>query len=136
MLNYENEKYIIHDTMVDNIEITSDGLILYFSQGIYCINHENDSVNLIPRCRMYISITKFDREVLYQHIEIIKLHKYTYKEISFASFIRAVNKNRFNVYLDYYSPFANSILIEGLSNNIKYYFKVSEVESIKFIFDR
>lgn len=135
MLKFENEEYLLHDTIVDNIELTSDGLILYFHKGVYTTNHGSIvSISSLP-CKMHISIQNFNTEALYQHIEIIKLYRYTYKEKSFKSFIDTVQKYGFRIDVDYYSSFANAIMIEGISNNSKYFFKITEIQNIKFVFD-
>ena len=111
--------YSFHDTKIDRISKSTDGVVLYFNEGIHTLNATKSDENKTPPCKIRITINDFDENNVFQHIEVKKQRKDRLKEIDFDSFLKIMKKEEFKVYLDYYCVVSRSIKLEGF---IKKYF--------------
>ena len=83
---------------------------------------------------MKIYIDNFDINSMHQHVEIKKIRKSKIIEIEFKVFLKFLEKKDFKIYLDYYSFFAKSILLNGFLGNFEIELKITEIEKITFDF--
>lgn len=128
-------KYILHDTKVNSIICNSDGVELCFEKGVYVLNEQGKASELSGPCRMVISIKFFDRDKMYEHISVTKTKKSKEKYIEYADFLQLVEKYSFEIYIDYYSFFAEAILLTGNCGENAIRFEITEVENVKYIFE-
>lgn len=72
---------------------------------------------------------------MFEHIEIERIYKKKIKEIEYDEFITLLSKYAFSIYLDYYSPFADSLLIRGSLGKYSIDFVVTEVAELTYTFE-
>ena len=72
---------------------------------------------------------------MYENIQINLIRKNRIKEIEYAEFETMLMKSAITVYLDYYSPFADSLLIKGNMKQGGVEFIVTEIAELSFTFE-
>lgn len=129
-------KYILHDAIINNIVCTEDGIELYFDKGVYVINEKGQEAEISGPCRISINIQQFDSCKMFEHITITKSRKSKITDIEYEDFLKSVRKYSFKLYVDYYSFFAESILLIGSCGENMFYFTITEVEKVDYIFEK
>lgn len=124
------QNYILHDCTINNICIEDSSLILEFIDGPYIKNDNMDEVKKLYKCQMNIIIEHLEKGKEYEHINIQVAHKKKIKTIHFYKFAKLVKKIKFKIYLNYYSNFANSMLIKGTLFPFEVELTISEVKNI------
>ena len=124
------QNFILHDSIINNICIKDSLLLIEFIEGPYIKNDSSDEVKKLYNCRMNIIIDQLEIGKEYEHINIQVIHRKKVKIISFYEFTKLVKKSKFKVYLNYYSNFANSILIKGTIFPLEIELTISEIQSI------
>lgn len=127
-------QYGLHDTEINNVIRTDDGIILEFNEGVYLLDETGKETVLSKKCHLEIKINYFDKEKVYEHIEIILLRKKKIKEIEFNKFEDLIKTSNLSIYKDYYSPFADSFLIKGFIDKYGIEFVVTEIAELSFVF--
>lgn len=125
-------EYILHGAIINNISSLKNSLILQIDEGIRI----NGSSKLTGKCIIKLALQDLDLTNSYEHILIVKNGHGRLKEISYNGFVKLVNKYGFKIYLDYYSCFAKAILLLGNINGKEYYFRITEIKELKFMFEK
>lgn len=128
-------QYGLHDAQINKITCTNEGIILEFYNGIYILDESGKEAELSKKCYLELKINFFDRRKMYESIQINLIRKNRIKEIEYAEFETMLMKNAITVYLDYYSPFADSLLIKGSMKQGGIEFIVTEIAELSFIFE-
>ena len=128
-------QYGLHDTVINRITRTDDGIILEFDNGVYLLDDMGHESVLSKKCYLELKINSFDRQNMFEHISINLEYKRRLKEIEYAEFEALLSKNTFSVYMDYYCPFGNSLLIKGSIDKYGIEFAVTEVAELTYSFD-
>ena len=129
------EKYIeygLHDTSVSDIIIEENGLTFLFQEGVYILNDAGIETSLSKPCKMCIKIEYFDKNSLFEHCSFYKCHKKHFSEVEFSIIKKLLSKNRFNIDLDFYSPFARAISLRGYIGKYLAEIRITEILSIQF----
>ena len=134
---FENSlnQYGLHDTVVDKMFLQQESIVFCFETGIYHLNIDGRLSQKTSACQMQIFIQNLDSEQMYEHVEIKKIKNFKSKEISFDSFLKQVNKNGLEIYLDYYSFFAKALLLKCFVGELEFEIQITEIEKICFVFD-
>ena len=128
-------QYGLHDTVINRIIRTDNGIVLEFDDGVYLLDGTGRETVLSKKCYLELKINDFDRRNMFEHISITLDYKRKLKEIEYAEFETMLSKNAFSVYLDYYCPFANSLLIKGSIDKYGIEFVVTEIAELTYSFD-
>lgn len=128
------KEYCLHDCAIDKINIEENGLILYSKGGIYRCKNDNKDYKRIENCKIHIKIDYFSKEVSYEHISIYAFKKNNRKEISVKKLCKMVDSYGLNIYLVFYSLFANSLLIKGYCNKYEIELLISEINDILLVY--
>ena len=127
--------YGLHDTEINRITCTDVGIILEFSNGVYLLDNTGKETVLSKKCYFELKINSFDRLNISEHIEIKRIRKKKIKEIEYDKFVALLSKNTLSIYLDYYCPFAGSLLIKGSIDKYGIEFVVSEIAELSYSFE-
>ena len=123
------ETISLHDTTITEI-LTGPKLIDLHIEYIPepC---SDQKVQATKRMRMCFELVGLIENCLESSIKIIKIGKITANQTSIPKFIKILKKHTMNVYLDYYSSVAQSILIIGTINGQEYCVEITDIESIQ-----
>ena len=127
--------YGLHDTVINRIIRTDVGIILEFDDGVYLLDGTGKETVLSKKCNLELKINFFDRQKMYEHIEIKRILKDKIEEIEYDEFEELLSKNTFYVYLDYYCPFGDSVLIKGSIGKYGIEFVVTEIAELSYSFE-
>lgn len=127
--------FILHDCTADKLELDKSKLQFYFYKGVYILEDSDKKINplLSTSCKLIFNIEKLLVGKEYQHITIYSLKNNKRKELSFSKLIVLIEKYKFKIYLDYYSPFARSVLMKGKVGKLEIEISITEVENISII---
>lgn len=128
-------QYGLHDTIINRITRTNVGIILEFNDGVYLLDDTGKETVLSKKCNLELKINFFDRQKMYEHIEIKRICKKKIEEIEYDEFEALLSKNTFTVYLDYYRPFGDSVLIKGSIGKYGIEFVVTEIAELSYSFE-
>ena len=131
-----NTKYCLHDCIINKIEIKDSAVILYFVNGIYAIDDNIETYTIVENCNIYINVDNLNEKEVYEHISVQLFKKNVRKDLSFNKFIEMVKKDRFKIYLDFYSDFAKGILLKGNCNKYEIEMLITEVNDIQVVFTK
>ena len=128
-------QYGLHDTVINKIVSTEVGIILQFDDGVYLLDDTGKETVLSKKCNLDLKINFFDKQNLYEHIEIKRIYKKKIEEIKYDEFEALLSKHTFSVYLDYYCPFGDSLLIKGSIDKYCIEFVVTEIAELSYSFE-
>ena len=128
-------QYGLHDTEINRIKIAEEGIVLEFDNGVYLLADSGAETTLSKKCYLELKINSFDRQKMYEHINIQLIHKKKIKEIEYREFEEMLAQSSIDVYLDYYCPFADSLLIKGFMKQGEIEFAVTEISELTFVFE-
>ena len=128
-------QYGLHDTVINRITRTDDGIILEFDNGVYLLDDTEKETVLSKKCYLELKINFFDRQKMYEHICINLIHKRKIKTIEYSEFECMLEKSDIDVSLDYYCPFADSFLIKGNMKQGEIEFVVTEIAELSYSFE-
>lgn len=131
-----NEKYCLHDCVINKIEIKDSFLVLGADKGIYEFDINIGKYKIMENCNIIIKIDDLNEKNSYEHISLYLFKKNLRKEISFNKFCELVKNDNFKIYLDFYSSFAQGLLLKGFCNKYEIELLITEVKDIKFIFQK
>ena len=129
------EKYIeygLHDASIDDIVIEERGLSFIFGEGVYLTDERGKETVLSKPCKMTVSVENFDKNGLTEHCVFYKCRKGRYFEVDFADIKKLLQKSRFDIDLDFYSPFARAISLRGNIGEYIIVTEITEVQAVEF----
>lgn len=130
-LNSDLLLYGLHDTQVSNIKCYDSKFILNFENGFYNLNENQKLLDKTDKSKMIIDIKDLNDENIGQYITITK--KGNKKELNFKYFLKKVERFGFEINLDYYSQFANSLLLKGQILNVEFELIITDIKKIYFL---
>lgn len=129
------EKYIeygLHDTAADDIVLEDNGLVFIFGEGVYILDGEGKETVLSAPCKMSVTVENFDKNSLFEHCVFYKCLFGRFSEVDFAEIKSLLQKNRFDIDLDFYSPFARTISLKGHIGKYMVEIQIGEIQAITF----
>ena len=129
------EKYIeygLHDTYVNEIIIGEKGLTFSFCNGVYILDDTGKETCLSKPCKMNIFIDDFDSNRLFEHCTFHKYYKKHFSEVDLSDIRKLLLKNNFAIDLDFYSPFAKAISLQGHIGKYMIEIRITEIINIEF----
>lgn len=128
-------QYGLHDTVINRITRIDVGIILEFNNGVYLLDGGRETV-LSKKCYLELKINFFDKQKMFEHIKIRHIHKKKIGYLEYDEFEALLLKNAFSVYLDYYCPFADSLLLKGSMGKYGIIeFEVTEIAELSYSFE-
>ena len=79
---------------------------------------------------------KINEKESYEHISVYLFKKNVRKDITFNKFCEIVKNDDFKIYLDFYSSFAQGLLLKGYCGKYEIELLITEVNDIQFIFTK
>lgn len=131
-----NEKYCLHDCVINKIEIKDSTLILCAEKGIYEFDVNIGTYKIRGKCNILIKIDNLNEKESYEHISVYLFRKNVRKDITFNKFCEIVKNDDFKIYLDFYSSFAQGLLLKGYCGKYEIELLITEVNDIQFIFTK
>lgn len=125
-----NMNYGLHDTLITAVKTKANELILSFGEGVYCLDENGRETHLTPMCQLVI---KFMNNSMDQHIIIERRYKKKINEISIPEFFKLMENDRFDIDIDYYSPFAKSIMLLGYIGKYQINLILSEISEFRVL---
>ena len=125
-------QYILHETVITSATLSSDSIIFVFDQGVFFLDRNHHSLNKTGACNMHLYIKDFDKNSIYQNIEIKTIDNGFMTDISFDELLESIKKGGLKIYLDYYCFFAKSVLIIGNTEDFEFEITVTDIEKIHF----
>ena len=129
------EKYIeygLHDTYVNEIISSENGLTFSFCKGVYILDNAGKECHLSNPCKMNIYVDDFDSNRLFEHCSFYKCHKKRFSEVDLSDIKNLLLKNHFEIDLDFYSPFAQAISLQGHIGKYLIEIRITEIKNIEF----
>lgn len=131
-----NKKYCLHDCIINKIEIKNSTLILYVDKGIYEFDVNIGTYKIRENCKIFIKTDGLNENESYEHISVYLFKKNVRKDISFNKFSEMIKNNNFKIYLDFYSNFAEGLLLKGFCDKYEIELLITEINDIKFVFTK
>lgn len=131
-----NEKYCLHDCVINKIGIKDSTLILCAEKGIYEFDVNIGTYKIRGNCNILIKIYNLNEKESYEHISVYLFKKNVRKDITFNKFCEIVKNDDFKIYLDFYSSFAQGLLLKGYCGKYEIELLITEVNDIQFIFTK
>lgn len=107
----------------------------YSCNGVYEFDDNIGISKMMKKCNIYFKIDNLLEEKSYEHVSITIFKKNIRKDISFNKFCEMVDENKFRVYLDFYSCFAQGLLIKGYCKKSEIELFITEINDVQFTFD-
>ena len=93
-----NEKYCLHDCVINKIGIKDSALILYADKGIYEFDVNIGTHKIRENCDILIKIDNLNENESYEHISIYLFKKNDRKDISFKKFCEMIKKDNYHIF--------------------------------------
>ena len=129
MFNHNINKYGLHDCSVKSLVVQNDSIELLF-KGLYELDEQGKEKDLTDECRMTISLNLSDSQNIEDYIEINQIHRGRIKELSLKNFMKIIHNFCFDIEMDFYSQFNNSMLLKGFINKYQIGFFMSNIKNI------
>lgn len=127
-------KYGLHDCAVNDIFIENEKIVFCFDSGVYELDDCGKERNLTESCKMKVKVAGLNQDKLWEHVEINRVYKGTICETEYDDFVQKVKEINFDIDINYYSRFCNSILLKGYIKDEKYEVEITEVSAVEFVF--
>lgn len=128
--------YGLHDTEINEISVTEHGPELFFANGVYRLDDSGRETSRTPKCRLSITIRDFDRNALFEHIQIVLQEKKRVKEITLARLQEMLkDAGHISLYWDFYSRFSDAMLLKCYIGKSNMEITVSEIEKTEYLFE-
>lgn len=127
-------QYVLHDTVITSANLNDDSITFVFQQGVFFSKPNQLSLNRTGTCKMHLYIKDFDKNSLYQNIEIKTIDNGFVTDRSFDDLSKSIKKGGLKIYLDYYSFFAKSVFLIGNTEDFEFEVTVTDIEKIDFTF--
>lgn len=127
-------QYVLHDTVITYARLNSNSITFVFENGVFFSKPNSLSLNKTGTCNMNLYIKDFDKNCLYQNVEIKTIDNSMVTDASFDDLEKSIEKGGLKIYLDYYSFFAKSVLLIGNTEDFEFEITVTDIEKIDFTF--
>ena len=130
--------YQLHDSQINNISVSDNKIVLYFSQGFWETDANGKEVSQKQNCKLIFNIENEFNLPMEDLITIrICKRKNIYKPIRLRKLIDLLKKSAFNVYLEYDCSFADRKMIQIYSNSLKLSVElfIEEIKNIEYVHD-
>lgn len=127
-------QYVLHDTVITYVRLNSNSITFVFEDGVFFSKPNSLSLNKTGNCNMNLYIKDFDKNCLYQNVEIKTIDNSMVTDASFDDLAISMKKGGLKIYLDYYSFFAKSVLLIGNTEDFEFEITVTDIEKIDFTF--
>ncbi len=113
----------------------ASNIIFYSCNGVYEYDDITGISKVMKKCNINFKIDNLIEEKSYEHISINIFKKNIRKDIPFSKFFEMVDENKFRIYLDFYSCFAQGLLIKGYCKKSEIELFITEINDVQFTFD-
>lgn len=128
-------QYGFHDTEFSSIEISETEIKLDFDNGVYLLDETGKETRLSKPAIIVVKVAlqPFIEQVE-QQIEIRECNR-KYKDIEYSKFKEYLQKEHFEVFMVYFSPFDNTVLVTGsIGQNRSIDLSIAGVKDIQVLF--
>ncbi len=128
-------QYGFHDTEFSSIEISGTEIKLDFDKGVYLLDETGKETQLSKPAIIVVKVAlqPFIEQVE-QQIEIRECNR-KYKDIEYSKFKEYLQKEHFEVFMVYFSPFDNTVLVTGsIGQNRSIDLSIACVQDIQVLF--
>lgn len=128
-------QYGFHDTEFSSIEISGTEIKLDFDKGVYLLDETGKETQLSKPAIIVVKVAlqPFIEQVE-QQIEIRECNR-KYKDIEYSKFKEYLQKEHFEVFMVYFSPFDNTVLVTGsIGQNRSIDLSIAGVKDIQVLF--
>lgn len=128
-------QYGFHDTEFSSIEISETEIKLDFDNGVYLLDETGKETRLSKPAIIVVKVAlqPFIEQVE-QQIEIRECNR-KYKDIKYSKFKEYLQKEHFEVFMVYFSPFDNTVLVTGsIGHNRSIDLSITGVKDIQVLF--
>lgn len=129
-----DNKYGLHDSEITKIEFTNSMISLYFDKGVYNLDGEGKEQSLSPSCKCNITLPIYNVKDIPSYLVIHKKWKNKIVEISYDSLCKMLEKNYFSIDYDFYSYFANAVLLKGFVGKYALEFLITDIQNMELVF--
>ena len=130
-------KYQLHDSQINQIELSQDKITLNFSQGFWATNEHGKMSEQMKNCKLVFEIDRNDMPI--EDFIAIRVSKKGggYKTISLAKFVALLKKSPLNVYLEYDCEFASRKMLQMHSNTLRIRVEIfiEDIKNVEYIHD-
>ena len=130
--------YQLHDSQINNLSVSSNIIVLYFSQGFWETDANGKEVSQKQNCKLVFSIDNEFNVPLEEFITIrICKRKSIFKPIGLRKFIDLLKKSAFDVDLEYDCCFANRKMLQLYSSSLKIAVElfIGEIKDVEYVHD-
>ena len=128
-------RYCLHDCKINKIIVEGGKLILIFENGIYELNSEAKQERLTNKCQMEIEFENNHSADMYSHIDINQIMHRKVRDVDFCVLQKMLENHYFDIDMNFYSQFCNTVLLVGYIKKARFEIKVSEISRINFVMD-
>ena len=125
-------KYGLHDCTMNCVEIKNNMLVCHFEQGVYYLNDFGKEMSNTSKCAMIINLD--EKSKFEEQINVLKVYRNKRSDVKFEKFVEETAKSGFEIMVNYYSYFCNTIMLKGFIRNHEYEISISTVKKISFCF--
>ena len=127
-------KYGFHDCAIDCITVLEGKMELVFPSGVYMLNCDGKETDLTKQCKVVLEVEKLKPASIWKYVDIRLISPCGIREMEFEEFVNLIKTDSFQVDMQFYSFFCNTILIRGYVSTDKYEIVISNVQEISIIF--
>lgn len=99
-----SDEYCLHDTEISKLEIFEKGFVINFANGVYKTEKGNETQRT-HSCNLILTIETFDRDNIYEHLEITRCKRQRCLEIEYDKFLKYLKKDSFKIVDQFFSFF-------------------------------
>jgi hypothetical protein len=122
-----SDEYCLHDTEISKLEIFEKGFVINFANGVYK-TEKGKETQRTHSCNLILTIETFDRDNIYEHLEITRCKRQRCSEIEYDKFLKYLKKDAFKIVDQFCSFFSNSILLKGFIGKQKVEIIFSDIQ--------
>ena len=126
-------KYGLHDCIINNISCEKNQVTFAFNSGVYNLDLSGKEISLTSACKLIIEIDSQDLNNVCNYVITRKIMKNKCLEVALNDLINMINDFYFEVEINYYSHFNDTLLIKGSIKNEFYEITISNVNKIQFM---
>ena len=128
-------QYGLHDCKANALSFVNGDFIFDFPFGVYALDQSGHEKEVTQRCKLIVSLKEIYKDDFFNHISISCQKKKKAIDISFERTVQLIQKFGFDIDINFYAPFCNTILLKGYIGKSMCEIEISEVEKIEFIFE-